>query len=102
MLTNQLLLFIMNRGLHMNDQNIEIPEKYIPMNDFACNWYFCKGDIKVADKDIKKILPLTKDYSSALWERYISRKNRHTMLLDENDKKLILQKVNYNWQHDWN
>ncbi|GAA0182540.1 hypothetical protein SH2C18_49010 [Clostridium sediminicola] len=76
--------------------------RYINMNEWGMKWYFNDEEISVPKKDMKNIKPLSIKYSGLLWETYVSRRNRHFMLLDTNDKQLLLEKDAYNWLNDWN
>ncbi|SHH88962.1 Protein of unknown function [Clostridium intestinale DSM 6191] len=77
-------------------------DKYMNMDEYSQNWYFYDEEIRVPSEDIKEIKPLRTRYSEILWEQYISKCNRHFMLLDSKDKISMLSKLDYNWQEDWN
>lgn len=59
-------------------------------------------DIKIPDSDISKIQPFSKEYSSIIWERYISKGCRHLCLMDKNEWPFSLVPIHYNWIPDWN
>lgn len=73
-------------------------KKYIPMDKFAMNW--CFTDIPTTILDMLK--PLSPNYSSYLWNKYISKRNRHLMLMSNDEWALCLKPSRYNWQNDWN
>jgi hypothetical protein len=76
--------------------------KYISMEHFDCNWFFYMEDIRIPDEDFSKIKPLSEEYSSNLWEEFISKKNRHLRLLDREEWPSSLKRINYNFIDDWN
>lgn len=77
--------------------------KYISMEEFQNKWFFYVEDMKIPDKDINSIKPLSKEYSSLIWNQNISSLKHHFALLREEEKQLLqLEKVDYDWQEDWN
>jgi hypothetical protein len=84
--------------------NTHLLHKYIPLDLWDGKWAFFDNDIKIDDKDTDKIKPLNEDFSSQLWDKFISTKNRHFMLLDNDEWPILLARTDsiYNWQNDWN
>lgn len=81
---------------------LQFSSKKVKMSDYIRSWYFYDEDIRVSDKDITKIKPLSIYYSELLWEEYVSNRNRHFNLLDSHDKFSHLEKQDYNWLANWN
>lgn len=73
--------------------------KYISMSEFAMNWCFSDELIQGQYVNIK---PLSQEYSSFLWEKYVSKSNRHLMLLAKDEWPSSLELGSYNWEADWN
>jgi hypothetical protein len=83
--------------------NLNNDDKYIDMKEFGGNWFFYMDDMKVPDKDIKSIKPLSDEFSSLLWNKNINNHKRHFALFSNYEKMaLSLKKIDYNWQDDWN
>lgn len=77
--------------------------KYISMSDFSQNWCFYDEELKISRKDLNHILPLSKEYSSKIWNNHIHNEVSHFSLLNSYEKKALqLVKKEYNWQKDWN
>lgn len=76
--------------------------RYVNMDEYSKNWYFYDEEIRVPSEDIKNIKPLSVGYSGLLWGQYISNRNCHFMLLNDDDKLEQLEKEDYNWLDDWN
>lgn len=76
-------------------------EKYVDMKDFEGSWIFYIDDVRVQDEELEEIKPLTDNYSSFLWKKYISEKSVHIMLMKE-DEYLLKPKSIYNFNKDWN
>lgn len=81
-----------------------IGEKYIDMKYYPNNWYFYDKDISIADCDIEKIKPFTQQYCSFLWNHYISKSGRHSILLKPDEWLVELLKNNpiCYFDTDWN
>ncbi|GKX68629.1 DUF2947 domain-containing protein [Inconstantimicrobium mannanitabidum] len=77
--------------------------KYISMEELQNKWFFYVEDMKIPDEDINTIRPLSKEYSSLIWNENISSLKHHFALFREEEKQLLqLEKVDYDWQEDWN
>ena len=76
-------------------------EKYISMSEFSGNCYFFGNDIKVEEQDIEFINPLSREYSSYLWDKYVSKRYRHLMQMDKHEWPLSLKLEEFNWEEDW-
>jgi hypothetical protein len=77
---------------------------YIPLDQWDGKWAFFDSAFKVNDNDYDKIKPLNEEFSCQLWDKFISTKNRHLVLLDNDEwPKLLTRTVSvYNWLDDWN
>jgi|GEM_PF-4611601 len=78
--------------------------KYITLKESGFDWYFTNPEIKVLDEDIIFIKPLKEDYSIKLWTKYISnnKKERHLMLLNNENWCTKHIKLLYSRNDDWN
>lgn len=86
----------------MNTVQIESQDyEYMSMDEFDGNWWFYDESIRVPDNDILLIKPFTKMQSERLWEKFISKRNRHFMLLD-GDEFITIGEPAYKWLDDWN
>jgi hypothetical protein len=86
----------------MTHNNGHFSDKYISMEQFNLNWMFEAGDIEINNIDMARIKPLSKEYSSMIWRKFVSRKNRHLALLEASEWPIQLELKNYNWINDWN
>lgn len=57
-------------------------KKYVFLEEYQRNWIFFDKETKIDDQDSINIKPLTKDYSTFLWCKYVSKRSRHRMLMD--------------------
>jgi len=77
--------------------------KYISMESFGINWFFYVEDMEIPEEDIKNIKPLSKDYSTFIWNMNINNRKHHFALLSKDEKlSLSLTEMDYHWQQDWN
>ncbi len=63
------------------------------------------NDPEILISDLNQIKIFTEQYSEVQWQKYVSSKNRHFMLLgnDEWPASIVHDKnYLYNWQNDWN
>jgi hypothetical protein len=59
-------------------------EKYLTMNEFELNWHFIDPiDMQIPENDLKKIKPLTIEYSTLLWKQWIHPSIHHFMLMND-------------------
>ncbi len=81
----------------------EIMKKYIDISNYEAKWMF-EDEIPVSAIDLKRIKPLTEDYSSRIWSKYISSENRHPMLLKNHEWPCLSSTWNItsSWQEEWN
>jgi hypothetical protein len=79
-------------------------EKYLSLADSGIDWYFTDPEICIPINDLYLIRPLTKEYSSELWNRHISSdaREKHFMLLNDDHWCLKNMEHLYNWRDDWN
>jgi hypothetical protein len=83
--------------------NSKIDKKYINMDQFGANWFFYIEDMMVSNEDMKNIKPLSIEYSSLLWNQSINNHKRHFTLFSKDERQaLLLKKIDYDWQADWN
>jgi hypothetical protein len=86
----------------MNNSNGYYSEKYMSMEQFGLNWIFQVEDVVVDEKDLSDIKPLSSEYSSLIWEKFISRKKQNIASLEQHEWPMQLKKQDYNWMNDWN
>jgi Protein of unknown function (DUF2947) len=63
-------------------------DKFLSFDNFDGAWYFLgagSDEPYVPPNDLKLIQPLTEQYSTWLWRKYISSRGHHLMLLHEKD-----------------
>lgn len=76
-------------------------EMYEKLEDWEYKWYFKNKELFIPTHDLQYLKPLTREYSSILWENLVSKKKRHGMLFE---KKEFMKNMKflYNWEEDWN
>jgi hypothetical protein len=84
------------------ESNEFLLDKYIDIDKYDGLIYFLDELIQEDKSVIEGIKPLTIEYSCFLWNRYVSKTNRHLMLLNNNEWPRHLERQNYNWNKDWN
>lgn len=63
------------------------------------------NDPVIPDIDLSKIKAMPGDEAGQKWEKYVSKKNRHFMLLGDDEWPSLIVDQNeplYTWQEDWN
>lgn len=86
----------------MSNNNGYYSEKYISIEQFGLNWIFQVEDVAVGEKDLSEIKPLSSEYSSLIWEKFISREKQNMASLEQYEWPMQLKKQDYNWIDDWN
>lgn len=74
--------------------------RYIEMKEYEGNWPFYMEGIEVSQSDMMMMKPFNTEYSRRMWCKYISNKNKHMMLLSEEEYPLETGVI-YNYQEDW-
>lgn len=83
--------------------NSKIDRNCINMDQFGSNWFFYVEDMVLPSEDIENIKPLSKEYSSVVWNQNINNHKHHFALFSKNERQaLLLKKIDYDWQADWN
>ena len=77
---------------------------YLKLSEHGSYWMFSIEDLEVEAGDQERIRPLCEPDAIEFWSKYISKKNRHPMVLDDDDwlrAKGVLKAIG-NWQDQWN
>jgi hypothetical protein len=77
---------------------------YIDINNYEAKWMFTDPKMPVSEEDKIRIRPLDEVSSTEIWNQYISKFNRHPMLI-ENHEWTSLNDTwikQSSWQKEWN